>query len=84
MSLRTVWGLGMTPGALAPLVTVHQLPIIHTNGVTSLVEFRFREPDDFDETGWRETRFFVNAATAKVFAAQVLCVAYDIEPEDDR
>ncbi len=67
---------------LAPLVTVHQLPIIFHDGVSSVVELRFTVADDFTETGFRCWSLQLPAESAKRLACRLMAVAYQIEPED--
>jgi hypothetical protein len=69
---------------LAPLVTVHSLPIIFQDGVSNVVELRFTVPDDFCEEGYRAWSLQLPAGGAKALAVQLLAVGYRIEPEDDR
>jgi hypothetical protein len=72
----------MTP--LAPLVSVHQLPIIFHDGVSSVVELRFTVADDFTEEGYRCWSLQLPAESAKQLACRLMAVGYAIEPEDDR
>lgn len=67
---------------LAPLVSVHTLPVIFDDGVSSVVELRFTVPD-FGE-GPRVWSLQLPAAGAKELAVRLLAVGYRIEPEDDR
>jgi len=69
---------------LAPLVTVHSLPVIFDSGVSQVVELRFTVPDDFCEEGYRAWSLQLPAESAKRLAAQLMDVGYEIEPEDDR
>jgi hypothetical protein len=72
----------MTP--LAPLVTVHSLPVIFDDGVSNVVELRFTVADDFCEEGYRAWSLQLLAESAKRLASRLMAVGYEIEPEDDR
>jgi hypothetical protein len=69
---------------LAPLVTVHEQPVIFDTGVASVVELRFTVPDDFCEEGYRAWSLQLPAESAKRLACRLMGVGYEIEPEDDR
>jgi len=69
---------------LAPLVTVHSLPVIFTDGVSSVVELRFTVADDLTDEGYRAWSLQLPAEMAKRLATRLMAVGYEIEPEDDR